>query len=168
MTRFLKYSFLSLGLLLASGSVQAKDLTNRLGLGYADPFSLDMPSIHARYWPSARYGFSASLGVDTEEDASRFGLMGKLYKVIFTEDNMNFYMGTGLGIISREETSGSSVDSDTGYELSAFVGAEFFLPGLDSLSFSFEAGAGVTSIDSEVRFRTIGDSPLTAGMVFYF
>lgn len=169
MTRILKAGLLFLSLFIAGIQVQAKDLTNRLGIGYADPFSVDMPGLQARYWPSARYGFSATLGLDTEEDAARFGLFGKMYKVIFTEENMNFYMGTGAGIFSREEAnSAGTVDSDTGFELSAFCGVEFFFPGLDSLSFTFEAGAGVASIDSEVRFRTIGDSPLTAGMLFYF
>lgn len=147
----------------------AKDMTHRLGVGYADPFSLEMPSLHLRYWSSQRTGFSASLGVDTEEDLSRFGLMGKVYRVFFSEENLNFYMGSGLGILTREATnSAGSVESDTGFELTGFCGVEFFLNGLESLGFSFEAGIGVTSIGSEVRVRTLGESPLKAGMIFYF
>lgn len=162
--------FFLAGLILIVGTLAgAKDLTYRLGVGYADPFSLEMPSLHLRYWASQRTGFSLSLGVDTEEDQSRFGLMAKGYRVIFTEDNLNFYMGSGVGVISREATNGSgSVESDTGFELTGFCGAEFFLPGLENVGFSFEAGIGVTSIGSEVRFRTIGESPLKAGMAFYF
>jgi hypothetical protein len=47
------------------------------------------------------------------------------------------------------------------------VGGEFFLNGLDSLGFTFETGVGVTNV-KKVRFRTVGDSFVSAGMVFYF
>ncbi|MCB0342488.1 MAG: organic solvent tolerance protein, partial [Bdellovibrionales bacterium] len=76
----------------------------------------------------------------------------------------NFYMGTGAGLISDEDNG----NTDTGFELNGFVGGEFFLPGLDSLGLSFEAGIGVSSVSSAVRFRTFGDHPLRAGMIFYF
>lgn len=151
-------------------SAEAKELTNRLGLGYSDQFSESLPSVSVRYWPDPKLGVGAALGVDTEDDNSRFGFMVRLYRIIFTEDNMNFYMGTGAGLISVETpaTATTKSDNDSGFELNGFFGAEFFLPGLDSLGITFEAGVGVTSISSEVRFRTIGDSPIKAGMTFYF
>jgi hypothetical protein len=151
-------------------TAQAKELTNRLGVGYSNQFSEEVPSLSVRYWPDPKLGVGAALGVDTEEDNARFGFMAKLYRVIFTEDNMNFYMGTGAGLISREQpkSSGTGTTNDSGFELIGFCGGEFFFSGLDSLGFSFEAGVGVTSISSDVRFRTFGDSPLKAGMIFYF
>lgn len=148
--------------------VSAKELTNRLGVGYSNQFSEDLPSLSVRYWPDPKLGVGAALGVDTEEDQAKFGFMAKLYRVIFTEDNMNFYMGTGAGLISREKTVNGSVENDSGFELVGFFGGEFFFTGLDSLGFSFEAGVGVTSISSDVRFRTFGDSPIKAGLTFYF
>ena len=144
--------------------VQAKDLTNRMGVGYTNQFSIDMPSLAVRYYPNPQLGVAAALGVDTQEDASRFGFMVRLFKIIFLEDNMNFYMGSGAGLISIENAG----NNDSGFELTGFAGGEFFFTGLDSLGFSFEAGIGVTSISSEVRFRTIGDHPLKAGIIFYF
>lgn len=173
MRRFLSFVLSVFVLLIVCvGQSQAKDLTNRLGLGYSDQFSVDggLPSIAVRYWPDPKLGVGAALGVDTEDDNSRFGFMARLYRIIFTEDNMNFYMGTGAGLISIEErnaTTGKS-ENDSGFEINGFFGGEFFLPGLDSLGINFEAGVGVTSISSEVRFRTIGDSPIKAGMTFYF
>lgn len=157
---------LALALLFASTPtvVHAKDLTSRLGLGYSEQFSTELPSVALRYWPDPKFGLGAALGVDTEDDNSRFGFMVRLYRIIFTEDNMNFYMGTGAGLISIETAN----DNNSGFELNGFFGGEFFLPGLDSLGFSFEAGVGVTSISSEVRFRTIGDSVMKAGVTFYF
>jgi hypothetical protein len=77
---------------------------------------------------------------------------------------MHFYMGAGAGILSVE-TGGSN---QSGFELIGFGGTEFFLAGLENLGFSFEAGVGVTSLSNSVRFRTVGDSPLRAGITFYF
>jgi hypothetical protein len=146
----------------------AKELANRLGVGYSNQFSEDLPSIALRYFPDAKLGVGAALGIDTKEDKAKFGFMVKLYKVIFTEDNMNFYMGSGAGLISIEETVNGVSDSDSGFELTGFCGGEFFFSGLENLGFSFEAGVGVTSISSQVRFRTIGEHPIKAGMTFYF
>ena len=95
--------------------------------------------------------------------------MAKVFRIVFTEDNMNFYMGAGAGIISREQQNDNGdFDNESGFEVSGYVGGEWFFSGLESLGFSIEAGIGVTSIDSEVRFRTIGDSPVKAGITFYF
>lgn len=148
----------------------AKDLTSRLGIGYSDQFSESLPGIALRYWPEGKLGFGAALGVDTEDNNSRFGFMARLYRTIFTEENMNFYMGTGAGILSVEKQKGttSTYETESGFELGGFFGGEFFLHGLENLGFAFEAGVSVTSIDSDVRFRTFGDSPIRAGITFYF
>lgn len=159
----------SLMAMVLATPVMAKDLTNRLGVGYTNEFSQELPSLAARYYPNPDLGLSASLGVDTQEDQSKFGFMVKVYRIIFTEDNLNFYMGSGAGLISYEESNGAGgSDNNSGFELTGFAGAEFFFPGLDSLGFSFEVGIGVTSVSSEVRFRTIGHHPLQAGVAFYF
>ena len=150
--------------LLIGASAQGKELTNRLGVGYSDQFGESLPSLAVRYYPNSKLGLSASLGVDTQKDNSRFGFMARMHRVIFMEDNLNFYMGAGAGILSVE-TAGKN---ESGFELSGFFGAEFFLYGLESLAFMFESGVGVTSISSEVRFRTLGDHPVRAGMAFYF
>ena len=151
-------------LLVISTASFAKDLTNRLGFGYSNQFHIDLPSVMAMYYPTPDTGLSAALGVNTEDNDSKFGLSFKYYKIIFPEDNLNFYMGGILGLISNEQNG----VSDSGYELGGFIGAEFFLPGLDSLGFRFEAGLGIVSKDSGVVFRTIGQHPLQAGMIFYF
>lgn len=153
-------------MLFFSSVTFAKDLTSRLGVGYANNFGVvnNMPSLAARYFPNDLYGISGSLGVDTEDNASRFGILAKLMRIVFREQNMNFFVAAGGGIVSRE-LNGST---DSGFEGQATFGGEFFFAGLDSLSFTFEAGLGVTSISSEVRFRTIGDHPLRGGILFYF
>jgi hypothetical protein len=158
--------FLLLIAVFIGSNAFAKDLSNRLGVGYSNQFGVsnDLPSIAVRYYPNANYGLMAALGVDTEDQNSRFGFSAKIMKIVFREDNMNFYTAASAGIVSRELAG----KNDSGFDLSGLVGAEFFLPGLENLGISFEGGVGVTSISSQVRFRTIGDSPLRAGMIFYF
>ena len=154
--------------LLASSAAPAfaKDLTNRLGVGYKNQSAIDLPGVAVQYYPSADLGFSATLGVDTQTNSSKFGFNARVYKIIFAEDNLNFYMGAGAGLVSQQLAPSTTTDS--GFELAGFGGAEFFLTGLENLGFSFEAGAGIISVTSGVRFRTFGDSPLKAGIIFYF
>ncbi len=154
----------SLTLLLITANANAVDLTNRLGVGYKNQFSTNLPSLAAQYYPSNSLGFSAALGIDTESENSKFGLMLKAYKVIFTERQMNFYMGAGAGILSLEQAG----ESESGFEINAFVGGEFFFTGLESLGFTFETGVSILSIDSGTRFKSFGDSPIRAGIIFYF
>lgn len=144
----------------------ATDLSNRLGIGYANQFGLtdDLPSLAVRYYPNSDYGLMGAVGVDTTKDNSRFGAQAKILKIVYKETNLNFYTGAGAGVVSRE----ISGHTDSGFDLSGFFGTEFFFSGLENLGFNFEAGVGVTSVSSEVRFRTIGDHPLKAGIFFYF
>lgn len=150
---------------LFSFSAFGKDLGNRLGIGYKDQFSNNVPGMAVQYYPSREFGLAAVLGLDTQENASKFGLMLKAMRVVFEEDNLNFYMGGGAGLISTET---QATGNESGFELNGFAGVEFFFAGLDSLGFSLETGVGISSIESQTRFRTIGDSPLRAGATFYF
>ena len=152
-------------LVLLFGSVgMSKELANRLGIGYQNQFSVDVPAIAARYYPNPDLGVSAALGIDTESNTSKFGLMAKVFRIVFKEPNLNFYLGAGGGLISQEIAGTAS----SGFELNGFAGVEFFMQGLESLGFIFEAGIGIASINSGVRFRTFGDHPINAGVVFYF
>ena len=161
--------------LILSPSAWAKEMTSRLGVGYSNSFSLAaLPSVAVKYYSSKDISFSAALGIDTNNNTSAstgtssFGFGGKFYKTIFTEDNLNFYMGGGASLVSSSATVAGTSSSTSGFELSGFCGAEWFFPGLDSVGINFQAGVGITSVSSGVRFRTIGDTPLSAGMYFYF
>lgn len=161
----------TLALTALSSAAKAKDMTSRLGVGYSDSFSAaSLPSIGVKYYSSQDFSISAALGIDTQSStgASNFGFGAKAYKTVFTEDNLNFYMGAGAALVSLGPASGSTASATSGFELSGFCGVEFFLPGLDSVGINFQAGVGVVSLSSGVRFRTIGDTPLKAGMYFYF
>lgn len=164
----LKMLVLTFGFFFLSPHIgYSKDLTNRLGLGYSNQQSEFLPSLTARFYPNPKVGVSLALGVDTEEDLSRFGLLLKVYRIIFTEKNMNFYIGGGAGLISRTAGTAES-NASNGFEFAGYIGVEYFFPGLESLGFTVETGIGIVSAQGDVRFLTLGQSPLRAGMIFYF
>jgi hypothetical protein len=154
---------LSLLVLFSAFSVEAKELSNRLGVGVKQNSTLNIPELAAVYYRNAMLAFAGGLGVDTQKDYSRFAANGSVRRIVFKEENMNFYMGGTLGIVNFE-TAGKK---ESGFELNALFGGEFFFTGLESLAFTFEGGVGVISGDN-VRFRTIADGPFNAGIVFYF
>jgi hypothetical protein len=150
-------------IVLFSGFAQAKELTNRLGVGFRNTYAFEMPAAAVSYYPNADYGVIGALGLDTQNEYSKFGLTGGLRRFIFREENMNFFMGGTASMVSQELAG----ETSSGFELAAIVGSEFFLSGLDSLGFNIETGIGVTNV-KKVRFRTFGDSFLRAGIFFYF
>ena len=132
-------------------------------MGFRNSYSFDLPAVAANYYPSSDYGVIGALGIDTAENNSKSAFTGGIRRIIFKEENLNFFMGGILSFLSSE-TAGTT---ESGFELSALVGTEFFLHGLENLGFNFETGAGVTNL-KKVRFRTIGDHLFRAGMIFYF
>ena len=128
----------------------------RLGVGVKQNSALDnLPEITTVYHPTPDISVTGSIGIDTKKDYSRFSFNGGVRRIVFKENNMNFYMGGRLGLVNFE-TPGNK---KSGFELSGLFGGEFFFTGIDNLAFTFEGGVGVVST-SDVRFRTIGDSQI--------
>lgn len=144
-------------------SAQAKELSSRLGVGIKESSSIGLPQLAASYYFAPDMSIAGGIGVDTEEDNSRFAFDVGIRRIVFKEDNMNFYLGGNVGLINVENNG----NKDSGFALSALFGGEFFFTGLDSLAFTFEGGVGIVSMDN-VRFRTIADNPFKAGIIFYF
>jgi len=160
---FTSLALIAIGAVLAP-QAQAKDLASRLGVGYRNSFvTMNLPSLATFYYPSAETGLVGAIGVDTAENNALFGLSGAVRRIIFKEEQMNFFGMGQIAVINQEVAA----DKNSGFELAAGVGGEFFLHGLDSLGLNFETGVGITTI-KKTRFRTLGESFLNAGMVFYF
>lgn len=152
-----------ISLIMLGSMVFAKDLGSRLGVGIKNNASEDVPSLAVVYFPNNDFAVTGGMGIDTQKNQSKFVFSGGVRKILFRENQMNFYFGGQMGIVNYEYSG----DKQNGFELNAVFGGEFFLAGLDSLGFTFEGGAGIASL-KEVRFRTIADTPLKAGMIFYF
>lgn len=152
-----------MALVVVGGAAHAKELGSRLGIGFRNAYAFDLPAVAASYYPNSEFGVIGALGIDTQELNSKSAFTGGVRRIIFKEENMNFFMGGVLSFLSQE----SAGTTESGFEMSALVGGEFFLHGLENLGFNFETGAGVTNM-KKVRFRTIGDHLFRAGVFFYF
>ena len=149
---------------------QAVNLSNRLGVGYSNQWAVDLPALTARYYPTANTGVSLALGMNTETNHSRLGVLAKVYHLIFTEEHLNFYGGGGVGLVSSENLPEGETKSEnqSGVEVIGVLGTEFFFTGLESLGFIVEVGIAIRSDSRGTLFRTMGDHPLRGGIIFYF
>lgn len=149
--------------MFASFVVSAKEMPNRLGLGIKNNSTFNIPSITAIYFPNRDVALAAGIGIDTKKDYSKSIFDVGARRIIFREENMNFFFGGQLGIINNEEAG----DKTSGYEILALFGGEFFFSGLENLGFTFAGGVGVSNLKN-TRFKTTADSPIQAGITFYF
>ena len=61
-----------------------------------------------------------------------------------------------------------AAQSKAGIQFLGGFGAEFFIPGLESIGFAMETGASMDSLSGSFAIRTLGVSFLDAGIHFYF
>ena len=155
---------LLIGLILIPCSSFSKDLQGRLGLGYNSEFANSSqtggtPAISLKYGLTRDLAASLIMGVRTSTPTNSV-VAAKFFKNIFYESNLNFYFTTGLGMIKANNQSG--------IEILGGFGAEFFIPGIESLGFSVETGGSYYTLGGQSAFRTLGVSFLDAGNHFYF
>lgn len=163
MRRLMLLLLSSVSVLGFSFSAYSKTMESRLGLGFHNSFPFEMPAMAAHYYPNSNFGMTGALGIDTQENNSKFGLQIGLRKRVFEEDQLNFYMGGSFSLLTQEIAGAKK----SGYELAALVACEFFLTGLDNLGFNVETGVAASNMDA-IRFRTVGNSFLNSGIIFYF
>ena len=145
-------------LLLMTQISHARDMSGRLGLGFVNQFSSGAPSLALKYGLTKDMAVQGSAGFDTSlPTAANFG--GKVFKNLFYESNMNFYAAFGLAYVKAQST---------GVEILSLVGAEFFIPGIESLGLSFETGISVCNVTGTFGVKTVGFSFWQAGTHFYF
>ena len=123
LTRFLRYFFL---IFLLTTQVQAKELANRLGIGIKNNTSNSVDALAGVYYPNKDIGVTGGLGIDTQKDNSRMAFSAGIRKLLFRENQMNFYYGGQLSVVNYE-TAG---DKQNGFELSGLFGSEFRFFGL--------------------------------------
>lgn len=151
-------------LLLFSSLVSAKEMPQRLGVGIKDNTSESLPSLAAIYHISGLTAVTGGIGVDTKKDYSKFQVNAGIRHVIFHENQLHYYAGGQLGLVTFEEPI---TGKENGFEANFLMGVEFFTTGLENVGFSFEGGLGLSSV-KDTRIRTIADHPLRAGIIFYF
>jgi len=143
----------------------ARNMEGRLGIGYNSEFAnsnangFRVPGVSAKYGLTRDVALEGILGFATTAPLNSV-TAAKIFRNLFFENNLNFYFMGGLGIINS--------NSIAGVEFLAGVGAEFFIPGLESLGFSMETGVTFDNGSGAYAIRTLGVSFLDAGIHFYF
>ena len=158
-------SLLLLGVLIGlPHPAEARDLQGRLGLGYNSEFanqtgSNAVPGVSLKYAFTRDLAGALILGVSTTTPSNTVEAV-KIFKNLFFETNLNFYFMFGAGLVGA--------DTKTGAEFLGGFGAEFYLPGVESLGFSVETGGTFDNIKGSFALKTLGVSFLDAGIHFYF
>jgi hypothetical protein len=163
--------FLVTSLLLAFSVVQAeaKDLAERVGLGYNAQIAFEDYQIAG---PSIKYVISPEIVVQgvfafsnysNAEDLTVLLFGGKFLYNAIQEDNMNFYAGGGFGVISV-----SNAVEETGIIVIGCVGEEFFFSGLPNLGFAAEMGLMIASMGDLGTYVGTYGGFLNLGIHYYF
>ena len=161
----LLFSFLSLG--FSAQNAQAKELFGRLGIGYNAQFANTsltngVPAVSLKYGIAPRAAVELVGGFYSGSDGS--GIFGLKYmQTIRAESYANFYGLGGVGLVSADHRSGT--------EFLGGFGAEFFIPGVDSVGISFETGVSaenLSALSGSYVLKTFGVSFINAGMHYYF
>jgi hypothetical protein len=151
--------------LLATNHVHARELHGRTGIGYNGQFGMSgfsggVPGLSIKYGIARGIQIQGIGGFSTGSPTVAAGGF-KYMQTLFPENYLNFYFMAGGALVG--------VNKNTGVEFIGGVGTEFFIPGIDSVGISFEAGAAFENATTgSFILKTFGASFLHAGMHFYF
>jgi hypothetical protein len=151
-------------LLLSPLPASARDMQGRLGLGYNSEFANStvaerVPGVSVKYALTKDIAAEAIVGVATTSPSNTVAAV-KFFKNLFFETSLNFYFMLGGGSLNANGRSGA--------QFIGGFGAEFFIPGLESLGFSVETGGSLDNMRGSFALKTLGVSFLDAGIHFYF
>lgn len=158
----------SLGLLVAvcliffSSGALALEKTNRLGVGMTNQLKNDFPALSFKIQKTKSFAYGAMAGLSTADSNGGYGLGVKMYRNIFDEPQLNFYL-SGMGAILSNKIVGTTY---TGFQFDLSFGSEFHFTGLNSLGFSFEFGVSAHK-KKDFVFETLGSHFIVAGIHFY-
>ena len=161
---FLRVAALGAATLSFSTLASARDLQGRAGLGYNSEFSNyqetgGVPGISLKYAFTRDVAGELIFGVSTASPSNSV-VAAKFFKNLFMETNLNFYTMLGGGLLTGGGKNGA--------EFLGGFGAEFFIPGIESLGLSMELGGSFSNLSGSFILRTMGVSFLNAGIRFYF
>jgi hypothetical protein len=143
----------------------ASDLRGRLGMGFTNQLANDIPAISLKVQQSKTFALGGLLGFKSDQDNTLYGAGIKLYRIIFDEPQLNFYLA---GLLAAENFINDKNEVASGYQMDGTLGSEFHFQGLESLGFSLEFGVSVRNADdSGTSFQTLGDSMIKAAVHFY-
>lgn len=140
----------------------AKDLRNRFGVGF-NTFFDGGQNLALRYVvPSGNDAMNivveGNAGFSTLSLDERFTAGGRILTSVVAEDNMNFYVGGGLGYV------GGGIDDRL--RLQPLASVDFFFFGLENLGFTSAFGLNIDVGGGQNGLSTA--SQASAGLTYWF
>ncbi len=153
-------------LLIATSHLRAADLRGRMGVGASNQLANGVPAISLKIQQTKTFALGGVLGFRSDQENTIYGGGVKLYRIIFDEPQLNFYMA---GLFAAQNYVDDKKDKvQSGYQVDGTLGTEFSFTGLESLGFSFEFGISARKADSNgATLQTLGDQFLKAAVHFY-
>jgi hypothetical protein len=150
-------------LLLATGNAWALNKAGRMGVGLSNQLVNDLPALSIKIQQNRHYALGGILGFRSNEDTTTYGAGLRMYRNIFEEELLTFYMAGSAISLSYEENA----KSKSGYQFDGTLGTEFHFEGIESIGFSFEFGLSYNQGPNGRSFETLGNNFLKAAVHFY-
>ena len=153
---------IALALVFTAGYSQAVDLGGKKAIGFNGNL------LGGRYWIDNLIGIDGGIGFSTGGGSTAFSLGAGLPYVIKSTKNLNFELKPSIMFGITSPTAPAT--SVTAFEISALGVVEYFIPGLEEISFN--AGVGLNlNINSAATTTTvfsITSSVPFFGLYYYF
>ncbi len=138
------------------------DKINRLGVGFSNQLKNSFPALSFKLQKNRSFAYGGVASYSSSVDNGGYGVGLKLYKNLFDEPQVNFYLA-GLGALLSNTVNQVSY---SGFQFDLSFGSEFHFQGLSSIGFSFEFGLSVYNNEKFV-FQTLGNNFIVSGVHFY-
>ena len=137
-----------------------------MGVGMTNQLANGLPAISVKVQQSKTFALGGLLGFQSDQDQTLYGAGIKLYRIIFDEPQLNFYLA---GLFATETYLNNEAKVESGFQIDGTMGTEFHFSGIESLGFSVEFGVSARKADSigGTSLETLGDSFLKAAVHFY-
>lgn len=159
----MKLKILILTLCLWAIPALAINKTGRLGVGLSNQLVNDLPALSLKIQQNRYFAIGGLLAIRSNEDNTLYGAGVRVYRVIFEEALLNFYMAGTLASLSYEQDN----KAKSGYQVDGTFGTEFHIEGIESIGFSFEFGLSYNQGPNGRSFETLGNNFLKAAVHFY-
>lgn len=159
----MKSKILCLTLVLVAFPAWAMNKTGRMGVGFTNQLVNDIPALSMKIQQNRYFALGGLLGFRSNEDTTTYGAGLKVYRVIFEEELLNFYMSGMAASLSYEDEG----KSKSGYQFDGTFGTEFHIERIESIGFSFEFGVSYNNGPAGRSFETLGNNFLKAAVHFY-
>ena len=169
--------------LIEFGSLETRDYTHRLGLGYfhrnAAPgngiagMEYGVDALSVKFWLAERDAVDVLLGFYSASQAGQktlevFSLELRYLKVFSRRANLDLYWGGGLGLLNVTDNTQGSDWSGTGSSARVFLGMEIFLATLPNVGLSAELGLASQAVGDRSVTNISTSSFPTFSMRYYY